>query len=93
MLSQNFKPLDAEAVIRAANSAPVVVTLEEHSVLGGLGGAVAEVLGQHAPTPMKIHGLQDCYGESGPNDAILEKYGMTPKHVAQAAKALLAKTR
>jgi len=51
---------------------------------------VAEVLGQHAPTPMRIHGLQDCYGESGANDAILEKYGMTPKHVAQAAKALLA---
>jgi transketolase C-terminal domain/subunit len=42
---------------------------------------------------MRIHGLQDCYGESGANDAILEKYGMTPKHVAQAAKALLGKTR
>jgi len=61
--------------------------------IGGLGGAVAEVLGQHAPTPMKIHGIQDCYGESGPNDAILEKYGMTPGHIAKAAKALLERTR
>jgi len=66
-----------------------VLTTEDHNIIGGLGGAVAEVLGQHAPTPMKIHGIQDCYGESGPNDAILEKYGMTAKHVAQAAKALL----
>jgi transketolase C-terminal domain/subunit len=41
---------------------------------------------------MKIHGLQDCYGESGPNDAMLEKYGMTSRHVAEAATALLKKT-
>jgi transketolase C-terminal domain/subunit len=42
---------------------------------------------------MKIHGLQDCYGESGPNDAMLEKYGITARHIASAAKALLGKTR
>jgi len=88
-----LKPIDVEGIVAAAKKTGRVLTTEDHNIIGGLGGAVAEVLGQHAPTPMLIHGLQDCYGESGPNDAILEKYGMTPKHVAQAAKALLGKTR
>jgi transketolase len=88
-----LKPIDVDGVVAAAKKTGRVLTTEDHNIIGGLGGAVAEVLGQHAPTPMKIHGLQDCYGESGANDAILEKYGMTPKHVAQAAKALIEKTR
>jgi len=88
-----LKPIDVEGIVAAAKKTGRVLTTEDHNIIGGLGGAVAEVLGQHAPTPMKIHGLQDCYGESGPNDAILEKYGMTPKHVAQAAKALLERLR
>jgi transketolase len=88
-----LKPIDVEGIVAAAKKTGRVLTTEDHNIYGGLGGAVAEVLGQHAPTPMRIHGLQDCYGESGPNDAILEKYGLTPKHVAQAAKALLGKAR
>lgn len=88
-----LKPIDVDGIVAAAKRTGRVLTTEDHNIIGGLGGAVAEVLGQHAPTPMRIHGLQDCYGESGANDAILEKYGMTPKHVAQAAKALLEKTR
>jgi transketolase len=88
-----LKPIDVEGVVSAAKKTGRVLTTEDHNIIGGLGGAVAEVLGQHAPTQMRIHGLQDCYGESGPNDAMLEKYGLTPKHVAQAAKALLEKTR
>jgi transketolase len=82
-----------DGIVAAARKTGRVLTTEDHNIIGGLGGAVAEVLGQHAPTPMRIHGLQDCYGESGANDAILEKYGMTPKHIAQAAKSLLEKTR
>jgi transketolase len=88
-----LKPIDMEGVVAAARKTGRVLTTEDHNIIGGLGGAVAEVLGQHAPTPMRIHGLQDCYGESGANDAILEKYGLTPKQIAQAAKALLGKTR
>jgi transketolase len=88
-----LKPIDVDGIVAAAKKTGRVLTTEDHNIIGGLGGAVAEVLGQHAPTPMRIHGLQDCYGESGANDAILEKYGMTPKHVAQAAKTLLEKTR
>jgi transketolase len=88
-----LKPIDVEGVVAAARQTGRVLTTEDHTIIGGLGGAVAEILGQHHPTPMKIHGLQDCYGESGPNDAMLEKYGMTPRHVAEAAKALLQKAR
>jgi transketolase len=88
-----LKPIDAEGIVAAARKTGRVLTTEDHNIIGGLGGAVAEVLGQHHPVPMKIHGLQDCFGESGPNDAMLEKYGMTAKHVAAAAKALLQSAR
>jgi len=88
-----LKPIDADGIVAAAERTGRVLTTEDHTIIGGLGGAVAEVLSQRRPTPMRIHGLQDCFGESGPNDAMLEKYGLTPKHVAQAAKALLEKTR
>jgi transketolase len=88
-----LKPIDVDGIVAAARKTGRVLTTEDHNIIGGLGGAVAEVLGQHAPMPMRIHGLQDCYGESGQNDAILEKYGLTAKHIAQAAQALLAKAR
>jgi transketolase len=84
-----LKPIDVQGIVAAAKKTGRVLTTEDHNIIGGLGGAVAEVLGQNYPVPMKIHGLQDCYGESGPNDAMLEKYGLTSQHVAAAAKALL----
>ena len=84
-----LKPIDVQGVVAAAKKTGRVLTTEEHNIFGGLGGAIAEVLGQHCPVPMKIHGLQDCFLESGPNDALLEKYGLTAKHVASAAKDLL----
>jgi transketolase len=86
-----LKPIDVKGIVAAAQATGRVLTTEEHSIIGGLGGAVAEVLGQHHPVLMKIHGLKDCYLESGPNDALLEKYGLTPKHIAAAARALLKK--
>ncbi len=86
-----LKPIDVDGIVAAARKTGRVLTTEDHNIIGGLGGAVAEILGQNYPVPMKIHGLQDCYGESGQNDAILEKYGLTPKHVAAAAKAFLSK--
>lgn len=88
-----LKPIDVNGIVAAARKTGRALTTEDHNIIGGLGGAVAEVLGQHHPVPMQIHGLQDCYGESGPNDAMLEKYGLTAKHIATAAKALLNKAR
>jgi transketolase len=67
------------------------VTTEDHNRLGGLGGAVAEVLAERRPTRMRIHGWNDTFGESGDNDALLEKYGLTPRHIAQEAKRLLGR--
>ncbi|MDI6696710.1 MAG: transketolase C-terminal domain-containing protein [Anaerolineales bacterium] len=84
-----IKPLDEEAIIHAARRTGRVVTAEDHTILGGLGGAVAETLSEHYPTPMKRVGWRDVYGESADNNALLEKYGLTPRHIAEAAKALL----
>ncbi|MBA3336730.1 MAG: transketolase family protein [Chloroflexia bacterium] len=85
-----IKPLDIERIVAVAEKTGAVVTAEDHSIIGGLGGAVAETLGEHHPTPLSRVGWRDTYGESGPNDALLEKYGLTPRHIAQAAKHLLA---
>lgn len=84
-----IKPLDAEAIIQVASRTGAILTAEDHSIIGGLGGAVAEVLGEHLPTRMKRVGIMDRFGESGPNDALLEKYGLTPAHIAGAATRLL----
>ena len=84
-----IKPLDGEAVAAAAARTGKVVTAEDHTVIGGLGGAVAEVLGELHPVPLKRVGIADCFGESAANEDLLAKYGLTPGHVAAAAEALL----
>ncbi|MHB8867387.1 MAG: transketolase family protein [Thermoleophilia bacterium] len=82
------KPLDVQAVVAAAERTGLVVTAEEHSVLGGLGGAVAEVLGEHRPTLMRRVGIRDTFGESAPNDQLLAKYGLAAEDVARACREL-----
>jgi transketolase len=84
-----IKPLDAALVIDAAERTRAVVTAEDHSVVGGLGGAVCEVLAESRPTRVVRVGIRDMFGESAPNDALLEKYGLTAEHVAQAAHRAL----
>lgn len=84
-----LKPLDEEAIVAAAKRTGLVVTAEDHSVIGGLGGAVAELLSERCPTQLKRVGIADCFGESAANDLLLEKYGLTPWHVAAAARSLL----
>jgi transketolase len=84
-----LKPIDEQAIVEAATRTGSVVTAEDHTIIGGLGGAVAEVLGEQRPTPMRRVGIRDVFGESGPNDALLEKYGLTARHVAAAARELL----
>jgi transketolase len=87
--AHTVKPLDVAAVVQAAEKTGLVVTAEEHNVLGGLGGAVAETLGEHRPTPMRRVGVADVYSESAPNDDLLQKYGLTAGHIAEAARSLL----
>jgi transketolase len=85
-----LKPLDVESIVAAAAKTGLVVTAEEHTIIGGLGGAVAETLGEHRPTPMKRVGIADVFSESASNDALLEKYGLTSGHIAAAATALVS---
>jgi transketolase len=85
-----LKPLDEEAIVAAAEKTGLVVTAEDHSIIGGLGGAVAETLGEHAPTRMKRVGVRDVFGETAANEALLEKYGLTAADVAEAARGLCA---
>jgi len=77
-----LKPLDVDGIVEAASTGRVI-TVEEHSVLGGLGGAVAEVLSEHRPTRLDRLGFQDVYPESGTNDDLLDLYGLTPQKVAE----------
>ena len=71
-----IKPLDTELIIAAAKETGKVVTVEEHSVIGGLGSAVCECLSEHAPTPVMRIGIQDVFGESGAAVPLLHKYGL-----------------
>lgn len=84
-----IKPLDEELVVKAAMETGKVVTVEEHSVIGGLGGAVAEVLSEKAPTKMLRIGINDVFGESGPAVKLLEKYGIDAVGIYEKVKAFV----
>jgi transketolase len=84
-----IKPLDEELVVAAAKATGKVVTVEEHSVIGGLGGAVCETLSEKAPTPVLRIGVQDVFGESGPAAKLLEKYKLDGAGVYEQIKAWL----
>ncbi|NLJ68377.1 MAG: transketolase family protein [Firmicutes bacterium] len=83
------KPLDVEAVLKAARETGAVVTAEEHNIVGGLGGAVAEVLVEHCPVPMERVGVKDVFGRSGTPDELLEYYGLTAREIAAAVKRVV----
>ncbi len=84
-----LKPIDVGAIVAAAERTGRVISVEEHSIIGGLGGAVAETLAEHRPTRVNRIGLQDLYPESGPNDALLDIYGLSAARVAEQVRALL----
>ena len=84
-----IKPIDRELVVASAKKTGKVVTVEEHSIIGGLGGAVAEVLTEEAPTKMLRIGMMDQFGESGPAKALIEKYGLDAKGIYEKVKAWL----
>lgn len=83
------KPLDEAGIIAAVKKSGAVVTVEEHQVKGGLGGAVAELLAKNYPAPMEFIGLQDTFGESGKPTELLEKYGMGAGAVKEAVKRVI----
>ena len=84
-----LKPLDVDGLVAAADRTDRVITVEEHSVIGGLGGAVAETLSEQRPTHVQRIGLQDVFGQSGSNDDLLETYGLSARRVADQVQTLL----
>ncbi len=84
------KPLDRDEVIAAAKETGAIVTAEEHSVVGGLGGAVAETVCETVPVPVLRVGVEDVFGKSGPAAELLEVFGLTARHIAQKAKEAIA---
>ena len=84
-----IKPLDEELVVAAAKETGKVVTVEEHSIIGGLGGAVCECLAEKAPVPVKRIGINDVYGESVPAVALLEKYGLDAAGIYKQIQAFI----
>jgi transketolase len=84
-----IKPLDEEAVWKLASEAGAIVTVEEHQIKGGLGGAVAECLAEHYPVPIEFIGVRDQFGQSGTPDELLEHYGMGESHIKQAVRKVM----
>jgi len=84
-----IKPIDRQMIISCAQETGAMVTAEEHSIIGGLGAAVAEVLVENSPVPMQRVGVRDMFGESGKPAELLEKYGLTPKEIINAVKNVI----
>ena len=85
----SIKPIDEAAIVKAAKETGAIVTCEEHTVMGGLGSAVAEVVVRHCPVPMAMVGTEDVFGQSGKASEVLKVYGLTPEHIALEAKKLV----
>jgi transketolase len=86
-----IKPLDQEAVLAAVRDCGAVVTAEEHTVIGGLGSAVAEVLADRQNVPFERVGIMDRFGQSGKPPVLFEAYGLTDKHIIAACERVIAR--
>lgn len=87
----SIKPIDKELIVKAAKETGLIVTAEEHSIIGGLGSAVAEVVTEECPVPVKRIGIMDTFGESGTPSALMEKYGLTAKNIVSVVKNSISK--
>jgi len=85
-----IKPLDAMTIVKSAQKTGAVLTVEEAQITGGLGGAIAEMLGENQPTPMRRMGMKDRFGESGEGEELIAHFGLDAKHIVNNAHALLA---
>lgn len=88
-----IKPIDSELIVKAAKETGALVTAEEHSIIGGLGSAVAEVVSEECPVPVIRVGVKDTFGESGKPSELLEAYGLTAKDIVEKAKIAISKKR
>ena len=86
-----LKPLDKETIVSTASKTGAVVTVEEHQIHGGLGGAIAELLAKERPTPMEFVGVEDRFGQSGTANELIEHYGLGPSSIIKAVKKVLAR--
>jgi transketolase len=86
-----LKPIDREIIVKAARETGKIITVEEHSVIGGLGDAVCSVVCEECPVPVVKIGVNDVYGSSGPADEILEKFGLCESHIEEVVKNVLKK--
>jgi len=84
------KPLDEEALLKAARETGAIVTAEDHTIIGGLGGAVSEFLSENFPVPVVRVGIRDVWGQSGSWKELLEHYGLSARHIAEAVKKAMA---
>jgi transketolase len=84
-----IKPIDVETIVKSASSTGAVVTAEDHNIIGGLGSAIAEVLGENYPIPMKRIGMKDRFGTSGDGIQLLEYFGLKAKNIVKAVHELL----
>lgn len=88
-----IKPLDTETLIASVSKTGCCVTAEEHSIIGGLGSAVAEALSESVMAPLERVGTRDTFGESGKPDELMQKYGLTAAHIAEAARKSISRRR
>jgi len=88
-----LKPIDSNLLVNAAKETGAIVTVEEHSIIGGLGSAVSEVVSEEYPVPVLKVGVQDVFGESGLPNQLLEKYGLTPSAVVEKVKKAISLKR
>lgn len=91
--NHTVKPMDEATIIEGAKQCGAVVTVEEHQIDGGMGSAVCELLSERLPTPVIRIGMLDVFGESGEPEELLDKYGMTARHIEAAVKKVLFKKR
>ncbi len=88
-----IKPIDRNAIIRAARRTGRIITVEEHSIYGGLGSTVAEILGEEYPVMMKMIGTRNIFGESGEYNELLKRHGLTAENIVKSAKELLCNNK
>jgi transketolase len=84
-----IKPLDTATILRSVRKTGAVVTAEEGQIIGGLGGAIAELLGEECPAPLRRVGMRDRFGESGAPDELLTHFGLDAKHIRMAAHSVV----
>jgi len=85
----SVKPLDEETILKSVKKTGAVISVEEHQIIGGLGGAVSELLAQHLPAPMEFIGVHDSYGESGTHEELWRHFGITPDNIITHIKKVL----